>query len=154
MSHSTPLAASLKLPSDTVPARLSFDHSQCPLPPLELGEEDTRSLPSVGIPIQAGAPSMTGSIPLHSTSASTLNLRADHTKIIFNLACEGWHLKEWVTREFIRLSSEEVLFHTQAQSTSHETLASGRPDRFSTYYQILRSDKESSDTRDKAWKKL
>ena len=57
-------------------------------------------------------------------------------------------------REFVRLSSEEVLFHTQAQSTSHETLASGRPDRFSTYYQILRSDKESSDTHDKAMEEV
>ena len=154
MSHSTPLATSLKLPSDTVPARLSFNHSQCSLPPLELGEEDTRSLPSVGIPIQTGAPSMACPIPLHSTSASALNLTADHTKIIFNLACEGWHLKEQVTREFIRLSSEEVLFCTQAQSTSHETLASRRPDQFSTYYQILRSNKESSDTHDKAMEEV
>ena len=150
MSHSTPLAASLKPPSeDTVPARLSFDRSQCLLPPLELGEEDARSLPSVGIPIQAATPSTAGLIPLLSTSASTLNLTADHTKIIFNLGCEGLHLKERVTREFVRLSSEEVLFHTQAQSTSHEMLASMRSDRFSTYYQILRSDKEPSDTRDK-----
>ena len=154
MSHSTPLAASLKLPSDPIPARLSFDHSQCLLPPLELGEEDACSLPSVGMPIQAGALSAASPIPLHSISASTLNLTADHTKIIFNLACEGWHLKEWVTREFVRLSSEEVLFCTQAQSTSHETLASGRPDRFSTYYQILRSDREPSDTHDKAMEEI
>ena len=97
---------------------------------------------------------VSGPIPLHSTSASALNLTADHTKIIFNLACEGLHLKERVTREFIRLSSEEVLFHTQAQSTSHETLASRRPDRFSTYYQILRSDEEPSDTRDKAMEEI
>ena len=138
MSHSTPLAISLKPTSvESVPARLSFDHSQCSLPPLELGEEDTRSLPSVGVPIQAATPSVAGSIPLLSTSASALNLTADHTKIIFNLACEGLHLKEQVTREFVRLSSEEVLFRTQAQSTSHETLASARPDQFSTYYQIL-----------------
>ena len=85
-----------------------------------------------------------GSLPLPSSSASTLNLLVDYTKIIFNLACEGRHLKEWVTREFFRLASEEVLFRTQAQSTSHETLASGRPDQFSTYYQILQSDKEPS----------
>ena len=155
MSHLTPLVASLKLPSDdTVPARLSFNRSQCSLPPLELGEEDTRSLPSVGVPIQAGTPSVAGPIPLHSTSASALNLTADHTKIIFNLVCEGRHLKEQVTRIFVRLSSEEVLFRTQAQSTSHETLASRRPDRFSTYYQILRSDKEPSDTRDKAMEEI
>ena len=119
-----------------------------------LGEEDAHSLPSVGIPIQVATPSVAGPIPLHSTSASTLNLTADHTKIIFNLACEGLHLKERVTREFVRLSSEEVLFHTQAQSTSHEMLASGHPDRFSTYYQILRSDEEPSDTRDKAMEEI
>ena len=63
-------------------------------------------------------------------------------------------MKERVTREFVRLSSEEVLFHTQAQSTSHETLASGRPDRFSTYYQILRSNEEPSDTHDKAMEEI
>ena len=138
MSHSTPLAASLKPTSvESVPARLSFERSQCSLPPLELGEEDARSLPSVGVPIQVATPSVAGPIPLLSTSASALNLTADHTKIIFNLACEGLHLRERVTREFIRLSSEEVIFRTQAQSTSHETLASARPDRFSTYYQIL-----------------
>ena len=154
MSHSTPLATPLKLSSDPVPAWLSFNQSQCSLPPLELGEDDARSFPSVGVPIQAGAPSMAGPIPLPSTSVSTLNLMADHTKTIFNLACEGQHLKEQVMREFIRLSSEEVLFRTQAQSTSHETLASGRPDWFSTYYQILRSDKEPSDARDKAMEEI
>ena len=154
MSHSTPLSASVRLPSDSVPPRLSFDRSQCSLPPLELGEEDAPSLPSVGIPIQAGAPFVTGPIPLHSTSVSALNLTADQTKIIFNLACEGRHLKERVTREFVRLSSQEVLFRTQAQSTSHETLASGRPDRFSTYCQILRSEQESLDTHDKAMEEV
>ena len=155
MLHSTPLAVSLKPTSvESVPARLSFDRSQCSLPPLELGEEDARSLPSVGIPIQAATPSMAGPIPLLSTSASALNLTADHTKIIFNLACEGLHLKERVTREFVRLSSEEVLFRTQAQSTSHETLASAHPDRFSTYYQILRSDEEPSDARNKAMEEI
>ena len=97
---------------------------------------------------------MTGPIPLHSTSVSTLNLTADQTKIIFNLAYEGRHLKEWVTREFVRLSSQEVLFRTQAQSTSHETLASRCPDRFSTYCQILQSDQESLDTRDKAMEEV
>ena len=108
----------------------------------------------VGIPIQAATPSVAGPIPLLSTSASALNLTADHTKIIFNLACEGLHLKERVTWEFVRLSSEEVLFRTQAQSTSHETLASTHPDRFSTYYQILRSDEEPSDTRNKAMEEI
>ena len=154
MSHSTPLVAPPKLSSDPAPARLSFDQSQCSLPPLELGEEDAHSLPSMGMPIQAGDPSMSGPIPFPSTSASTLNLMADHTKIIFSLACEGQHLKERVTREFVRLTSEEVLFRTQVQSTSHETLASGHPDRFSTYYQILQSDKEPSATRDKAMEEI
>ena len=97
---------------------------------------------------------MAGMIPLHSTSVSALNLIADHTKIIFNLACEVWDLKERVTREFVRLSSEEVLFRTQAQSTSHETLASGHPDWFSTYYKILQSDKEPLTTRDKAMEEI
>ena len=116
MSHSTPLVTPHKLSSDPAPARLSFDLSQCSLPPLELGEEDAHSLPSVGMPIQAGAPSVAAPLPLPSTSVSILNLMADHTKTIFNLACEGHHLKEWVMREFVRLSSEEVLFRTQAQS--------------------------------------
>ena len=79
---------------------------------------------------------------------------ADHTKIIFNLACEGRDLKERVMREFVRLSSEEVLFRTQAQSTSHETLASRRQDQFSTYYKILQSNKEASATRDKAMEEI
>ena len=63
-------------------------------------------------------------------------------------------MKEQVAREFTRLSSKEVLFHTQAQSTSHESLARGHPDRFSTYYEILRSDRESSDTKDKAMEEI
>ena len=108
----------------------------------------------MGVPIPATTSSMAGPIPLLSTSTSTLNLTADHTKFIFNLACEGLQLKEWVTQEFIQLSSEEVLFHTQAQSTSHETLASAHPDRFSTYYQILWSDEEPSDARNKAMEEI
>ena len=155
MLHSTPLAISLKPTSvESVPARLSFDHSQCSLPPLELGEEDARSLPSVGVPIPAATPSMAGPIPLLSTSASARNLTADQTKIIFNLACEGLQLKEQVTREFIRLSSEEVLFRTQAQSISHETLVSAHSDHFSTHYQTLRSDEEPSDARNKAMEEI
>ena len=97
---------------------------------------------------------MAGPVSLPSMSVSTLNLTADHTKLIFNLACEGRHLKERVVREFARLSSEEVLFRTQAQSTSHESLASGHPDQFSTYYKILQSDRESSDAKDKAMEEI
>ena len=108
----------------------------------------------MGMPIQAGAPSVAGSLPLPSSSASALNLLADHTKIIFNLACEGRHLKEQVTREFVRLASQEVFFRTQAQSTSHETLASRHRDQFSTYYQILQSNKEPSDAQDEAMEEI
>ena len=57
-------------------------------------------------------------------------------------------------REFIRLSSQEVLFHTQAQSTGHESLASGRPDHFATYYEILRSDQQSLEAKDKAMEEI
>ena len=39
MLHSTPLAAPLKLSSDTVPARLSFNRSQCSLPPWNWGRK-------------------------------------------------------------------------------------------------------------------
>ena len=155
MLHSTPLAISLKPASvESVPARLSFDQSQCSLPPLDLGEEDARSLPSMGVPTPAATLSMASPIPPPSTSASALHMTADHTKIIFNLACEGQHLKERVTREFIKLSSREVLFRTQAQSTSHEALASARPDRFSTFYQTLQSDEEPSDACNKAMEEI
>ena len=155
MLHSTTLAISLKPASvESVPARLSFDRSQCSLPPLDLGEEDARSLPSVGVPTPAATSSIAGPIPQTSTSTSALHLTADHTKIIFNLACEGQHLKERVAWEFVRLSSREVLLHTQAQSTSHETLASVRPDCFSTLYQTLRSDEEPSDARNKAMEEI
>ena len=57
-------------------------------------------------------------------------------------------------REFAKLSSQEVLFCTQAQSTGHEMLASGRPDRFTVYYVILRSAEESSEAKDKAMEEL
>ena len=78
----------------------------------------------------------------------------DHTKEIFNLACEGHQLKEWVAREFAKLSSQEVLFCTQAQSTGYEMLASRHPDRFTAYYVILQSDKESLEAKDKAIEEL
>ena len=75
MLHSTPLAISLKPASvESVPARLSFDRSQCSLPPLDLGEEDARSLPSVGVPTPAATSSMAGPIPQTSTPASALQL--------------------------------------------------------------------------------
>ena len=132
----------------------SFDRSLCSLPPLDLAEEDARSLPSVGVPTPAATSSMAGLVPPPSTSASVLNLTANHAKIIFNLACEGRHLKERVTREFVRLASGEVLFHTQAQSTSHETLASACPNHFSTLYRTLWSDEEPSDARNKAMEEI
>ena len=93
-------------------------------------------------------------MPLSSMSVSPLNLSADHIKQIFSLACEGRHLKEWIAREFTRLSSEEVLFCTRAQSTGHEALASGRPDHFAMYYKILQSDQQSSEAKDKAMEEI
>ena len=57
-------------------------------------------------------------------------------------------------REFAKLSNQEVLFHTQAQSTSYEILASGHPDHFTVYYAILRSNQESSEAKDKAIEEL
>ena len=57
-------------------------------------------------------------------------------------------------REFVRLSSQEVLFRTQVQSTSHELLASGRPDHFTMYYKILQSDQQSSEAKDKAMEEI
>ena len=57
-------------------------------------------------------------------------------------------------REFTRLSSQEVLFRTQAQSTAQESLASRRPDQFLTYYEILQSDQKSSEAKDKAMEEI
>ena len=56
--------------------------------------------------------------------------------------------------EFVRLSSQEVLFHTQVQSTGHESLASRHPDHFTMYYEILRSGKQSSEAKDKAMEEI
>ena len=150
MFHSTPLAVPCRLSSDPTSAHLSFNQSQSSLPPLDLGEGDTHPIASVSAPIPAGVPSTAGPITLPSVSATALNLTADHTKQIFSLACEGRHLKERVAREFARLSCQEALFHTQAQSTGHESLASGRPGHFAMYYKILRSDWESSEAKEKA----
>ena len=83
-----------------------------------------------------------------------MNFSENHIKQIFSLACEGQHLKEHVAREFIRLSNQEVLFHTQAQSTGHESLAHGCPDRFTMYYEILWSDQQSSEAKDKAMEEI
>ena len=100
MLHSTPLAISLKPASvESVPARLSFDRSQCSLPPLDLGEEDARSLPFMGVPTLAATSSLAGPIPQTSTPASALQLTEDHTKTIFNLGCEGRHLKERIAQD-------------------------------------------------------
>ena len=82
-------------------------------------------------PVQGGTPSVVGpSLP--SASIATVNFSEDHIKQIFSLACEGRHLKECITWEFVRLSSQEVLFCTQVQSTGHKSLASRHPDRFTT----------------------
>ena len=59
-----------------------------------------------------------------------------------------------MAREFAKLSSQEVLFCTQAQSTGHEMLASGCLDCFAAYYMILRSKEQSSEAKDKAMEDL
>ena len=154
MFHLTPLATPQRLSSDPATVHLSFDPSWCSLPPLDLGMGEPCLSSSVSVPIQAGATSVTGLGTLSSLSASTLKLTDDHALQIFNLACEGQHLKERVLREFIKLSKQEVLFHTQGQSTGHEILASGHPEHFTAYYAILRSDKHSSEAKDKAREEL
>ena len=105
-------------------------------------------------PIQVGVSSVAGPIPPPSVSVSALNLTVDHTKQIFSLACEGRHLKERVAREFAKLSSQEVLFSTQAQSTDHKMLASGHLDHFAAYCMILWSEEQSSEAKDKAMEEL
>ena len=154
MFHSTPIAVPCSLSSDPTSAHLSFDQSQGSLPPVDLGGGEPCPVPSAHVLTQAGIPSDPGPITLPSESVSALKLSAEHTKEIFDLTCEGHHLKEWVVREFAKLSSQEVLFHTQAQSTSYEMLANGHPDRFTAYYVILLSDEESMEARDKAIEEL
>ena len=156
MFHSTPLPALRRLSSDLPDpssAHLSFNQSRSSLPPLDLGGGDAHPISSVSIPIQVSAPSVVGPL-LPSTSAPAVNFSKDHIKQIFSLACEGRHLKERVVREFVRLSSQEVLFRTQVQSTGHELLASGRPDHFTMYYKILQSDQQSSEAKDKAMEEI
>ena len=156
MFHSTPLLALRRLSSDLPEpssAHLSFNQSQSSLPPLDLGGGNARPIYSVGAPVQGGAPSIVGpSLP--STSIAATNFSKDHIKQIFSLVCEGRHLKERITWEFVRLSGQEVLFHTQAQSTGHESLASRHPERFTTYYEILRSGPQSSEAKNKAMEEI
>ena len=143
-----------RLSSDPTSAHLSFDQSWGSLPPVDLGGGEPCPISSVSAPIQVGILSVSGPISLPSESVSALRLTADHTKEIFNLACEWRQLKERVVREFVKLSSQEVLFCTQAQSTGYKMLASGHPDRFTAYYVILRSDEESTEAKDKAMEEL
>ena len=153
MFHSTLLATPNRLSLDPTSAHLSFNQSRTSLLPLHLGEGDARPILSMSVPVQASILSVAGSL-LPSVSAPALNLTVDHTKQIFSLACEGQHLKEQVVREFVRLSSQEVLFHTEAQSTSHKSLASSHPGCFATYYKILQSDQQSSEAKDKAMEEI
>ena len=152
--HSTPIAVPHRLSSDPTSAHLSFNQSWGSLPPVDLGGGEPCPIPSTCAPIQAGISSVLGPITLPLESISALKLSADHTKEIFNLTCEGHHLKERVAREFTKLSSQEVLFHTQAQSTSYKMVASRHPDHFMAYYVILQSDKDSGEARDKAIEEL
>ena len=154
MFHLTPIAIPHRLSSGPTSAHLSFDQSWGSLPPVDLRGGEPCPIPSTGTPIQAGVSFVPGPITLPSKSVSPLKLSADHTKEIFNLTCEGHQLKEWVTREFANLSSQEVLFHTQTQSTSYEILASRHLDCFTVYYMILQSDKESAEAKDKVIEEL
>ena len=156
MFHSTPLLALRRLSSDLPDpssAHLSFNQSWSSLPPLDLGGGDTHPMSSTSAPIQVGTPSFVGPL-LPSVSAPAMNFSEDHIKQIFSLTCEGRHLKEHVVRDFVRLSSQEVLFCTQVQSTGHELLAGGHPDRFTTYYEILRSDQQSSEAKHMAMEEI
>ena len=154
MFHSMPIAMPCRLSFDPTSIHLSFNQSQGLLFPVDLGCGKPCPISSVSTPIQAGISSVLGPITLPFKSVSTLKLTVDHTKEIFNLTCEGHQLKEWVTREFTKLSNQEVLFPTQAQSTSYQMLASGHPDCFTAYYIILWSDKESTEAKDKAIEEL
>ena len=154
MFHSTPIAMPHRLSYDPTSAHLSFNQSQGSLPPVDLGGGEPCPISSTSTPIQAGILSVLGPIPLPSESVSALRLTVDHTKEIFNLAYEGHQLKERVMQEFSRLSNQEVLFHTQAQSTSYKMLASGCLDHFTAYYVILQSDQESLEPKDKAIEEL
>ena len=143
-----------RLSSDPTSAHLSFDQSWGSLPPVDPGGGDSFAIPSACAPIQVGVSSVPGPITLPLEPISALKLSADHSKEIFNLTCEGRHLKEWVAREFIKLSSQEVLFHTQAQATSYKMVASRHLNHFTVYYMIMQSDEESGEARDKAIKVL
>ena len=101
-----------------------------------------------GCPVHVIGPS------LPSTSTPTVNFSEDHIKQIFSLTCEGRHLKERIMREFVRLSSQEVLFRTQVQSTGHKSLAGGHPDCFTMYYKILQSGQQPSEAKDKAMEEI
>ena len=103
MFHSTPKATPHRLSSDPTSAHLSFDQSQGSLPPVNLGGGKPCPISSMSAPIPAGIPSVLGPIPLSSKLVSALRLMVDHTKEIFNLACEGCQLKERFTREFAKL---------------------------------------------------
>ena len=63
-------------------------------------------------------------------------------------------MKEHITWEFVRLSSQEVLFRTQVQSTGHKSLACRHPDHFTTYYEILWSGQQPSEVKDKAMEEI
>ena len=88
MFHSTPIATPRRLSSDPTSAHLSFDQSWGLLPPVDLGGGEPCPISSPSAPIQAGISSVPGPLPLPSESVSALRLTADHTKEIFNLACE------------------------------------------------------------------
>ena len=111
MFHSTPLPMLCRLSSDLPEpssAQLSFNQSWSSLPPFDLGGGDTHPILSTGRACPGGHPSIIGPLP---STPPAMNFSEDHIKQIFSLTVEGRHLKERIMREFIRLSSQEVLFH-------------------------------------------
>ena len=154
MFHSTPIVEPHRLSSDPTSTHLSLDQSWGLFPPVDLGGSEPCPIASISAPIQVGVPSASCPISLPSESVSTLRLMVEHTKEIFNLACKGHQLKERVVREFAKLSSQEVLFRTQGQSTGYEMLVSRCLDHFTVHYTILGSEEESSEAKDKAIEEL
>ena len=104
------------------------------------------------MPIQAGHPICHRSITIHICLHREFLRRSHQANIQSHLRRVTF--KGAYYEEFIRLSSQEVLFRTQVQSTSHESLASGHPDCFTMYYEILWSDQQSLEVKDKAMEEI
>ena len=113
------------------------------------------SFPSFrGRPHPAATSSVAGPIPQTSTPASALQLTADHTKTIFNLACEGRHLKERIAREFLKLSSGEVCSALRPSPTSHEARSVRVPNVFPPFTKYFGPMRSLLTSATRPWRKL